>query len=200
MSLINRVKRKKKIIDSSSFFLNLNLKYFLTLKISQADIISKLEAYKEGPIRTIIRVSFAYTFLKLNFEMGMYTEVSFFSNSVILPAILFNPLDGPKSLNKSSGFYYGFGTTFDMNEAQLKTNLKPYKSDSFFFFFSRGKNTIQISTCHKSPRFFYGNASNSQLEDEKQRKHPLCLRRKWRPQKDKHAGSTKVTSSRKISS
>ena len=127
----------KRIVNNSSFYLKLDLKYFLTLNIGHSDIVSNLEAYKIGPIRTIVRVSFAYTFLKMNFEMGMYTEVSFFSNSVILPAIMYNPLDGSKSLNKGSGFYYGFATSFNTEKLDVKSNLDPYKESSILDFLKK---------------------------------------------------------------
>jgi hypothetical protein len=142
IDVINNDGTKKRIVDSSSFYLNLDLKYFLTLNIGHSDIVSKLEAYKEGPIRTIVRVSFAYSFLKLNFEMGMYTEVSFFSNSVILPAIMYNPLDGGKSLNKGSGFYYGFGTTFNTKDTAIETNLSQFEKSSILSFFKRKSKVL----------------------------------------------------------
>lgn len=114
-------------IDKSSFYLKSDFKYFLTFTVGHSDLHSTLEAYKSGPIRTIVRVSFAYVFLKLNFKMGMYTEVSFFDNSIMLPTILHNPLDGHRSLNKGSGFYYGLGMLYDMASLNPKTNMEPYR-------------------------------------------------------------------------
>lgn len=115
------------LIDSSTFYAKADLKYFLTVQVNHRSVNSRLEAFKTGPIRTIVRVTFVYTFLKLNFEVGMYTEVSFFSNSVILPAIIYNPLDGIKSLNKGSGFYYGFSMTESPKKYQFDTNMRPYQ-------------------------------------------------------------------------
>ncbi|RZA12721.1 MAG: hypothetical protein EOP10_30945, partial [Proteobacteria bacterium] len=115
------------LIDSSTFYAKADLKYFLTVQVNHRSVNSRLEAFKTGPIRTIVRVTFVYTFLKLNFEVGMYTEVSFFSNSVILPAIIYNPLDGIKSLNKGSGFYYGFSMTDSPKKYQFETNMRPYQ-------------------------------------------------------------------------
>ncbi|MCX6129927.1 MAG: hypothetical protein NTX25_12810, partial [Proteobacteria bacterium] len=114
------------LIDSSTFYARVDLKYFLTLQVNHRSVNSKLEAFKTGPIRTIVRVTFFYQFLKLNFEVGMYTEVSFFSNSVILPAIIYNPLDGIKSLNKGSGFYYGFALRESPNKYEFASNMQPY--------------------------------------------------------------------------
>ncbi|HYX35516.1 MAG TPA: hypothetical protein VE954_20665 [Oligoflexus sp.] len=115
------------LIDSSTFYAKADLKYFLTLQVNHRSVNSRLEAFKTGPVRTIVRVTFIYQFLKLNFEVGMYTEVSFFSNSVILPAIIYNPLDGVKSLNKGSGFYYGFALHESPNRYEFSTNMKPYE-------------------------------------------------------------------------
>lgn len=143
IDLVKDGKPELKIVDSSSFYLNLDLKYFLTLSIGHSDITSRLEAYKVGPIRSIVRVSFAYSFLKLNFEMGMYTEVSFFSNSVILPAIMYNPLDGSKSFNSGTGFYYGFATTFDIGSIGLETNLNKYAKKNILDLF---KGTPKVLT------------------------------------------------------
>ncbi len=114
------------LIESSTFYAKADLKYFLTVQVNHRSVNSRLEAFKTGPIRTIVRVTFFYTFLKLNFEVGMYTEVSFFSNSVILPAIIYNPLDGIKSLNKGSGFYYGFSLTDSPRKYQFDTNMRSY--------------------------------------------------------------------------
>ncbi len=117
---------KVPLIDSSTFYAKADLKYFLTVQVNHRSVNSRLEAYKSGPIRTVVRVVFFYTFLKLNFEVGMYTEVSFFSNSVILPAIIYNPLDGVKSLNMGSGFYYGFALHENPKTYQFGTNMRPY--------------------------------------------------------------------------
>lgn len=130
------------LIQTSTFFMRADLKYFLTLEVNQKDINSELEAYKSGPIRTIVRVTFFYSFLKINFELGMYTEVSIFSNSVVLPAVMYNPLDGAKSLNEGSEFYYGFAFHENPKEFSLKTNIPPYqKSRASFFesFFKKEK-------------------------------------------------------------
>ena len=116
------------MIDSSTFYAKVDLKYFLTLQVNHRTVNSRLEAFKTGPIRTIVRVIFFYQFLKLNFEVGMYTEVSFFSNSVILPAIIYNPIDGIKSLNKCSGFYYGFALRDSPSHYQFATNMQPFTS------------------------------------------------------------------------
>lgn len=115
------------LIESSTFYAKCDMKYFLTVQVNHRSVNSRLEAFKSGPIRTIVRVTFFYNFLKLNFEVGMYTEVSFFSNSVILPAIIYNPLDGIKSLNKGSGFYYGFALTDSPRKYQFDTNMRPYQ-------------------------------------------------------------------------
>ena len=87
-------KKTKPLIDSSTFYLKADLKYFLTVFANHKSVNSELESYKTGPIRTIVRVAFYYVFLKLKFEVGMYTEVSLFSNSVVLPAVISNPVDG----------------------------------------------------------------------------------------------------------
>lgn len=127
VSLNTKSGQKKKIVESSSFYLKADLKYFLTLNVGHRDIISELKAYKTGPIRTLVKISFLYKFLRLNFEMGMYTEVSFFANMVTLPTIMHNPLEGRKNLNKGSGFYYGFGLPYDMSILGLETNMPAYK-------------------------------------------------------------------------
>ena len=96
---------------------------------------STLEAYKTGPIRTIARVIFNYKFLKLNFDLGMYTEVSFFSNAVILPATIDNPFEGKKSLNKNSTFYYGMAIDDNPNDLAINTNVPPFEESGFLDLF-----------------------------------------------------------------
>ncbi|MGE0172243.1 MAG: hypothetical protein AB7T49_05645 [Oligoflexales bacterium] len=127
------------IINLSTFFMKADLKYFITAIANHRSINSKLDAFKTGPVRTIVRVSFYYSFLKLNFEIGMYTEVSFFSNSVILPAIIYNPIDGPKSLNKGSGFYYGFQFINSPKKYDFSTNMIPYEEKKGLFDFAGEK-------------------------------------------------------------
>ena len=119
---------KVPIIDSSTFYLKADLKYFLTFIANHRSVDSKLEAYKSGPVRTIVRVTFVYMILKLNFELGMYTEMSFFTNSVILPAIMYNPINGRKNLNSGSGFYYGFTLHDNPATMDIQTNMMPYQS------------------------------------------------------------------------
>jgi hypothetical protein len=118
------------LIDSSTFYMKADLKYFLTFEVNHRDINSSLEAYKVGPIRTIVRVIFFYSFLKINFELGMYTEVSIFSNSVNLPAVIYNPLDGQKNLNSGSSFYYGFAAATNPKDYSIETNIPLYQPPS----------------------------------------------------------------------
>jgi hypothetical protein len=81
-----------------------------------------------------VRVSFYYTLLRLNFELGMYTEISFFSNAVYLPAVMYNPLDGTKNLNRGSGFYYGMALKENPAIFQIDTNMPAYAPSGFFDF------------------------------------------------------------------
>lgn len=130
------------LLESTTFYMKADLKYFLTVEASHRSINSALEAYKIGPVRSIVRISFHYTFLKLNFELGMYTEVSFFSNAVYLPAILYNPLNGKKSLNNGSGFYYGMAMRENPADFRIETNMPPYKKSGLLSFLG-GKPTVE---------------------------------------------------------
>lgn len=124
------------LLESTTFYMKADLKYFLTVEASHRSINSALEAYKTGPVRSLVRISFHYTFLKLNFELGMYTEVSFFSNAVYLPAILYNPLEGRKSLNSGSGFYYGMAMRENPKDFKFDTNMPFYKKAGLLDMFS----------------------------------------------------------------
>ena len=121
----------KELIDSSTFAMKADLKYFLTLKANHRSVESRQEAWKSGPIRTIIRVDFVYNFLKLKIKIGMYTEVSFFANAVVLPAIIYNPLDS-KNLNSGSSFYYGFKLVENPSSLNIQTNMPKWKPESLF--------------------------------------------------------------------
>ena len=127
------------LLDSSTFYLAANLKYFLNVSVNHESVQSKLEAYKKGPIRTIVRVAFYYIFLKLKFKVDMYTELSLFSNSVILPAVISNPIDGTKILNSGSSFYYGFALHENPEKYQFSTNMLnvEQRSTSMFSFLER---------------------------------------------------------------
>ncbi len=116
-------KKEDQIILSSSVFLKIDMKYFLTFNVGDSDIESDLDAYKVGPVRAITRVNFDYKILKLKFDLGMYTEVSFFSNAVYLPAIIDNPLDGKKALNGGSYFYYGLALTENPANLNVAANM-----------------------------------------------------------------------------
>ena len=124
IDMMDSKKERKRMVDSSTFFMKADLKYFLTVDANHRSVNSNLEAYKIGPVRTIVRVNFFYSFMSLNFEVGMYTEVSFFSNSVILPAVIYNPIDGVKNLNDGSGFYYGFALNRSPDEFNFSTNME----------------------------------------------------------------------------
>ncbi len=132
------------LLDSTTFFMRADLKYFLTVEANHRSIESALEAYKVGPVRSIVRISFHYTFLKLNFDLNMYTEVSFFSNAVYLPAILYNPLDGKKSLNSGSGFYYGMSLKDNPKDFKIDTNMPPYKESGFLDFLGTKPKVEQL--------------------------------------------------------
>ena len=136
ISIIDHEKKTAPLILTSTFYLKVDLKYFLTFQINQEDIVSSLEAYKIGPVRVLARVIFSYKFLKINFDLGMYTEVSFFSNSIILPAVIDNPFSGKKTLNSGSLFYYGFSAVKNPNELQIKSNMPLYSESSIWSLFS----------------------------------------------------------------
>jgi hypothetical protein len=129
------------LLESTTFFMRADLKYFLTVEANHRSVDSQLEAYKIGPVRSIVRISFHYTFLRLNFELGMYTEVSFFSNAVYLPAIMYNPIDGRKSLNRGSGFYYGMAMRENPKDIKIESNMPQYESKSLLPAF--GKKTVE---------------------------------------------------------
>ena len=84
-------------------------------------------------------VAFYYSFLRLNFEVGMYTEVSFFANSVVLPAVMYIPIDGSRFFNDGSGFYYGFALRDNPQDYQLETNLRLLNEDDSDWFSFLGK-------------------------------------------------------------
>lgn len=130
VSVIDPMKITTPLIYSSTFYLKVDLKYFLTFQINQDDVESHLQAYKTGPIRVIARVEFSYKFLKINFDLGMYTEVSFFGNSVILPAVIENPFSGRKTLNAGSMFYYGFTSVKNPKDLSITSNMPTYSPKS----------------------------------------------------------------------
>lgn len=114
------------VLDTTTFYLKGDLKYFITVEANHRSIESELEAWKSGPIRSIVRVSFYYKILKLKLELGMYTEISFFSNAMNLPAMLSSPLDGRTSLNPGSGMYYGLALKDNPKDYQIDTNMSAY--------------------------------------------------------------------------
>lgn len=118
------------VLETTTFYMKGDLKYFVTVEANHRSIESELEAWKTGPIRTIIRVSFHYNFLKLKLELGMYTEISFFSNAVNLPAIVYSPIDGRKSLNPGSGMYYGLALRDNPKDYVIETNMAGYTPES----------------------------------------------------------------------
>ncbi len=114
------------VLDTTTFYMKGDLKYFITVEANHRSIESDLEAWKSGPIRTIVRVSFHYNLLKLKLELGMYTEISFFSNAVNLPAIVYSPIDGRKSLNDGSGMYYGLAMRDNPRDYTIETNMQAF--------------------------------------------------------------------------
>ena len=123
VSLVTHKAPPQQVISSSTFYLLADLKYFWAIDANHRSVDSQLESYKTGPVRTIVRVKFLYKFLSLNFEAGMYTEVSFFSNAVVLPTVLHNPIDGQKLLSEGSNFYYGFNLTQGLGAFKVNTNI-----------------------------------------------------------------------------
>ncbi|MBP6217134.1 MAG: hypothetical protein KA436_00945 [Oligoflexales bacterium] len=125
---------EKRLIDSSTFYLKADFQYFVTVSANHQRIQSELDAYKTGPVRTIARVNFNLVLLGMQFQLGMYTEVSFFSNAVVLPAILDNPINGEKSLNKNSLFYYGLATVDNPEKLKISSNMPAFKEEDRSFF------------------------------------------------------------------
>lgn len=125
--LSKETRAAKRIISSSTFSVAADLGAILpTVTLDHTDIDSELDAYRIGPIRAIARVNFNLNFL-VKIELGMYTEVSFFSNAINLPAIIDNPLGGDGfSLRRGSFFYYGFAANDNPSELSIETNMLPF--------------------------------------------------------------------------
>lgn len=121
---MNPAAAQEPVIQSSTFYLKADLSYFLTFEANHRSIDSRLEAFKTGPIRVIVRVDFYYTLLKLQIDVGMFTEVSFYSNSVELPAVFYSPIDGRESLEVGSNFYYGFQLVANPGSYRLASNMQ----------------------------------------------------------------------------
>jgi hypothetical protein len=156
-------------LDSTTFWLRADLKYFLTMEVNHRSINSALEAWKSGPVRSIVRVSFHYTMLRLNFELGMYTEISFFSNAVFLPAIMYNPIDGGKSLNRGSGFYYGMALKDNPAEYTIETNMPAWKESGLLDFFKtqpRVEPLYWVSAAGKDRLLYMEIAPSRQMRDK----------------------------------
>lgn len=128
------------VVDSSTFYMKGDLKYFITVEANHRSIDSELEAWRSGPIRSLVRVSFYYRLLKLKIELGMYTEISFFSNAVYLPAIMYNPIDGRKSLNPGSGMYYGLSLRDNPKEYTVETNMEMFSASTSDNLISSGRH------------------------------------------------------------
>ena len=117
------------LIDWSSFYLKLDFKYFLTFEEDQDTIETKMSSWKAGPIRTVIRVDFVWKVLKLKLNPGFFTEMSFFADSLHLPALIYAPFDNRKILNRGSEMYYGFALVDNPQTLKIETNMPRYRTD-----------------------------------------------------------------------
>lgn len=117
------------LIDWSSFYLKLDFKYFLTFEEDQDTIETKMSAWKAGPVRTVIRVDFVLKVLKLKLNPGFFTEMSFFADSLHLPALIHAPFDNRKVLNRGSEMYYGFALVENPQTLRIETNMPRYRTD-----------------------------------------------------------------------
>ncbi len=117
------------LIDWSSFSLKLDFKYFLTFEEDQDTIETKMSAWKAGPVRTVIRVDFVWKILKLKLNPGFFTEMSFFADSLHLPALIYAPFDNIKILNRGSEMYYGFALVENPQALRIETNMPRYRTD-----------------------------------------------------------------------
>ncbi len=159
---------ENRLVDASSMYLRADLKYFLTLSANHRTVQSDLEGYRRGPIRSIVRIKFFYRFLKMNFELGMFTEVSFFANSVVLPAVMFNPIDGTQRLKKGSQFYYGFALRENPANYKVDTNM-PYvdaasSMSGSFGISGRAKRNYYASITGKNQMFHLDIGQSSALQ------------------------------------
>ncbi len=185
------------LLDSSTFYLRADFKFFVSISVNQSAIKSSLEAYKTGPIRAITRVNFDYNILTLKLDLGMYTEVSFFANSVLLPAIVENPLNSKKILNRGSLFYYGFSLVENPGTLGVNANMPPYQqgddpfgkiTDAFvkadgrywvsagqqhFMFFLEMITSPEMREDKNIPTFFTENASGKDIASRPSNAAPL---------------------------
>jgi hypothetical protein len=152
--------------------LKADFKFFVSVSVNHTAIKSSLEAYKTGPIRTIVRVNFDYSILSLKLDLGMYTEVSFFANSVLLPAIIENPLNSKKILRNGSLFYYGFSMTDNPNKVALSANMPPYQEGKDPFgqindSFVKPDGRYWISAGHQHFMFFLEMITSPEMREDK---------------------------------
>ena len=69
VDVLSKTQGRTDLLNSSTVYLKLDFKYFLTFSFNQSDIESELDAYKTGPIRVITRVNFSIKILKSNLTL-----------------------------------------------------------------------------------------------------------------------------------
>lgn len=98
----------KPFFKESTFNLLINLKYFLSMTFDENRIVSKLTGYRNGPIRLLARVSFSFDLYFFSLSLNLVSEMTFFNNAIIIPAILNLPKSPIKQVNYGSGLLMGF--------------------------------------------------------------------------------------------
>ncbi|MFK7874023.1 MAG: hypothetical protein AB8C84_12795 [Oligoflexales bacterium] len=152
----------KKVIDQSSFHLDTRFKYLFNLEFDGDDVNTTLLGFKNGPIRSIIRIAIGINFLKLQFDLDMYTDISFFANAVTLPALIDYPFDSTELLEDGSHISYTLQSTLPLEKLNLKSNLPHWPTNSL------PRNKVWSLSSHNDFFKFYMEVTPSKkmIEDE----------------------------------
>lgn len=136
-----------------------DVKNFFTMNFDHSDVESNLKNIRKGPLGVVGILTFYLRVLFFRVNLNLFTEISFFKNSVYVPMLLNLPVDPQERLHPSSGFLFtwenpGGETRYQSGEgafpvldaklvktgaSSLLQNAEPYCEGSRCLFTLRGQ-------------------------------------------------------------
>ncbi len=99
--------------------------WFTDLLLTEDDLFSEIESWRQGPVRTIVAVGVKFKGLLSLFNLHMFSELVFYGKHLTIPTVMEFPIDVGSYFSPGSGLYYEIGFAQPGSWHLKSTNLRP---------------------------------------------------------------------------
>lgn len=97
--------------------------WFTSIEVTEDDIISEVESWRQGPIRTILAIGVKFKGYLRMFNMHMFSELVFYESSLTIPTVFEFPIDAQDFFSAGTGVFYEIDFVKNPSWKLAKTTL-----------------------------------------------------------------------------